>query len=479
MPRFSTVRKTPTRKLRPIPPDNSTPRKRLLICLFLPVWILVVVNAHVAIGFFQQVDDSVLVDPVTVVQDSEGDAESPFEDDVESGTESVVEGAIVVEDESNDNADTKPAEQDVNQAALESQVAQRFFIEPDANGDVFGRLTTLTYNGVSPFRGRCTVALVQNGEEVLRTTATNGEFLFSSVPTGTGNETYTLVAYGKSGFLAQTINIGAPRNGQSSYRVPTLMDKAQYVSLTETKNIGKQDFDIPDGQLDLPDLKIIPDEEGNEVQIPDSAIPRSYQVELVTMQPGYSRLEKIYESNVVEGTGLADFDYDTRPRRRDLQSPACFEYELTDEGGFCGRLIIPDGEVGIRDFEDMRVYLKQGSQQIAEVEVAPNGDFEFEGITPGPYGLVAAGNEGFAAMPISLVNAFGPLFETGQKKKSKAETYVGLQDNFDACGCCRVPLVSQPQDIQYIGDVINQWSCLLYTSPSPREQRGSRMPSSA
>ena len=73
MPRFSTVRKTPTRKLRPIPPDNSTPRKRLLICLFLPVWILVVVNAHVAIGFFQQVDDSVLVDPVTVVQDSEGD----------------------------------------------------------------------------------------------------------------------------------------------------------------------------------------------------------------------------------------------------------------------------------------------------------------------------------------------------------------------------------------------------------------------
>ena len=25
----------------------------------------------------------------------------------------------------------------------------------------------------------------------------------------------------------------------------------------------------------------------------------------------------------------------------------------------------------------------------------------------------------------------------------------------------------------------NQWNCLLYTSPSPRDQRGSRMPSSA
>ena len=30
-----------------------------------------------------------------------------------------------------------------------------------------------------------------------------------------------------------------------------------------------------------------------------------------------------------------------------------------------------------------------------------------------------------------------------------------------------------------IYDVIDQCACLLYTSPSPRDQRGSRMPSSA
>ena len=30
-----------------------------------------------------------------------------------------------------------------------------------------------------------------------------------------------------------------------------------------------------------------------------------------------------------------------------------------------------------------------------------------------------------------------------------------------------------------LGFVVATWGCLLYTSPSPRDQRGSRMPSSA
>ena len=35
--------------------------------------------------------------------------------------------------------------------------------------------------------------------------------------------------------------------------------------------------------------------------------------------------------------------------------------------------------------------------------------------------------------------------------------------------------------VALLGDVdeLNSWICLLYTSPSPRDQRGSRMPSSA
>ena len=34
-------------------------------------------------------------------------------------------------------------------------------------------------------------------------------------------------------------------------------------------------------------------------------------------------------------------------------------------------------------------------------------------------------------------------------------------------------------DIVFFNSLSNNWDCLLYTSPSPRDQRGSRMPSSA
>ena len=37
----------------------------------------------------------------------------------------------------------------------------------------------------------------------------------------------------------------------------------------------------------------------------------------------------------------------------------------------------------------------------------------------------------------------------------------------------------QEYDLIQQDDADNPWVCLLYTSPSPRDQRGSRMPSSA
>ena len=37
----------------------------------------------------------------------------------------------------------------------------------------------------------------------------------------------------------------------------------------------------------------------------------------------------------------------------------------------------------------------------------------------------------------------------------------------------------EPIESQYRGEVAKRYRCLLYTSPSPRDQRGSRMPSSA
>lgn len=455
MPRFSTRRQISPRKKRAFPQNNSTPRQRLFVCLFLPVWLLVVVNAHVAIGFFQELDESVLVDPNEMPQDSEVAEDNPFQDGSPFQDDSSLQGDSSVQDAAEsvvEDVEREPV--DESKFEVDSQIAQKFFIEPDENGDVFGRLSALGSYGVSPLQGRCNVALVQGGKEVAKTTATNGEFLLQNVPTGTGNETYTLVVSGSEGFLAQTINIGKAEVEQSSYRIPTL--RAEYVSLNNETKIAKQEFDVPDGQLDLPDLKIQPAQLAQPAQ-DAAAVPRTYQVELVAMQPRYTSLGRLYKANMSDEAGFDDFDYSTRPTRADLQSAACFEYELNDEGGFCGRLVVPDGDLAVREFTDMTVFLNQGSQQIAEAIVETNGDFEFTGVTPGPYGLVAAGSEGFAAIPVSLVNEVGPLFETGQSG-AVGTTYVSLQDEFDPCGCCRVPLVCQPQDVQYVGDVIGDWN---------------------
>ena len=40
-----------------------------------------------------------------------------------------------------------------------------------------------------------------------------------------------------------------------------------------------------------------------------------------------------------------------------------------------------------------------------------------------------------------------------------------------------VPTIMLPKDVRY--EIYEGKDCLLYTSPSPRDQRGSRMPSSA
>ena len=55
------------------------------------------------------------------------------------------------------------------------------------------------------------------------------------------------------------------------------------------------------------------------------------------------------------------------------------------------------------------------------------------------------------------------------RNKKKEELYPMPEDRMDRpCG-----------GAGGFDDFVERWTCLLYTSPSPRDQRGSRMPSSA
>ena len=46
-------------------------------------------------------------------------------------------------------------------------------------------------------------------------------------------------------------------------------------------------------------------------------------------------------------------------------------------------------------------------------------------------------------------------------------------------GITQIVVVQNKVDLVSYKDALSNYSCLLYTSPSPRDQRGSRMPSSA
>ena len=62
----------------------------------------------------------------------------------------------------------------------------------------------------------------------------------------------------------------------------------------------------------------------------------------------------------------------------------------------------------------------------------------------------------------------------------QTETMLNIADNSGARKvlCIKV-LGGSKKRYARIGDIIKVTVCLLYTSPSPRDQRGSRMPSSA
>ena len=60
------------------------------------------------------------------------------------------------------------------------------------------------------------------------------------------------------------------------------------------------------------------------------------------------------------------------------------------------------------------------------------------------------------------------------------KNFVNLQNKFE-CVYCIVDLhaITNHQDPKQLKSNVLETVCLLYTSPSPRDQRGSRMPSSA
>ena len=81
------------------------------------------------------------------------------------------------------------------------------------------------------------------------------------------------------------------------------------------------------------------------------------------------------------------------------------------------------------------------------------------------------------------MNWITKIIKAGEKIKTAFHERATKEDiaKSDWTSCCRGPILKKDleQNLWVCPDCNKHHRCLLYTSPSPRDQRGSRMPSSA
>jgi hypothetical protein len=79
---------------------------------------------------------------------------------------------------------------------------------------------------------------------------------------------------------------------------------------------------------------------------------------------------------------------------------------LTDAGHLEGRMVSLNDRVSEdRDYSNMSARLLSGSELVADVTISADGTFTVENVAPGVYDLVAAGDQGFAAISFEAVAA--------------------------------------------------------------------------
>ena len=152
----------------------------------------------------------------------------------------------------------------------------------------------------------------------------------------------------------------------------------------------------------------------------------------------------------------------------DFARPNLFQVDLT----FPQTIITNTGLTELGKFTVRAANLPSSTMGVIEVPFRGRvlkiaGDRTFE-----PWTITVMNDSKF-----SLRTAFEVWLEAIQASNENFTAAAGLGDDQDATGYFSDMMVHQlSRDVK---DGENPKTCLLYTSPSPRDQRGSRMPSSA
>ena len=202
--------------------NSISTRRRLLTCLFLPIWLLTVINIHSTIAVYR---------------------------------EKVVEFPTIVK------------RQD------KQELKRTFYVEPDENNNIAGRVEI--EGGKLNENSELEVLLLQNGDKVKETRTSTGEFQFKDFTTQQTGQTYTLIAKGTNGFLAYALHVraklGVPERNKEQNTLMGPASQAQYVSLVDPQDQNR----IVDNNLEAPSVPA--DTFKKDFQIDAAAIPPTFK----------------------------------------------------------------------------------------------------------------------------------------------------------------------------------------------------------
>jgi hypothetical protein len=122
------------------------------------------------------------------------------------------------------------------------------------------------------------------------------------------------------------------------------------------------------------------------------------RVHLRSIHPSSKRIGELIRSNTMPHWE-AGIQHSEDPLAASRNFAGTASVQLDRNGGFSGRLSRANASV---DLSSTLVYLVREGREISRTRALSSGDYHFDAIEPGPYGLVASGPEGIAAVGIDV-----------------------------------------------------------------------------
>jgi hypothetical protein len=163
-----------------------------------------------------------------------------------------------------------------------------------------------------------------------------------------------------------------------------------------------------------------------------------------TISPATSRVSQLLRSHTMPEWTLGA-DVATDPIGASRLFPDSCEIMIDSQRGIHGTLSRANASV---DLSGTVVYLTRDGREVARTRAASNGDYRFENITEGGYGLVASGPEGIAAVGFCAVASdYAAVKSAAGKLVSQTEAVAAvpaMNVELASPDCCAPEVLAEP-----------------------------------